>query len=154
RHDAQAEEVLSTHRGPSSRGLGGGAGIPERRAGKLVTPQALRGHRRVLIDSNAWFYHFEQHAEFGVAAGRAVEALEEGAFRGVTSELTLLELTVRPLQLGRQDVPDEYELLLISCPNLELEAVTKAILLDAPALRARHTLRTPDAIMLATGIRT
>jgi predicted nucleic acid-binding protein len=119
-----------------------------------VTPQALRGHRRVLIDSSVWIYHFEQHAEFGVAAGRAVEALEEGAFRGVASELTLLELTVRPLQLGRQDVADEYELLLSYFPNLELEPVTREIFLDAAALRARHRLRTPDAILLATGIRT
>lgn len=116
-----------------------------------MTPQALRGHQRILIDSSIWIYHFEQHSEFGGAAGRAVEALEEGAFRGVTSELTLLELTVRPLQLGRQDVADEYELLLSYFPNLELEPVTREILLDAAALRARHRLRTPDAIMLATG---
>src|SRR5438105_10129332 len=60
---SQAEEVLSPHRGPASRGLGGGARIPERRAGKLVTPQALRGHRRVLIDSSVWIYHFERSEE-------------------------------------------------------------------------------------------
>ena len=74
------------------------------------------------------------------------------AFRGVTSELALLELTVRPLQLGRQDVADEYELLLSYFPNLELEPVTREILLEAAALRARYRLRSPDAILLATGI--
>jgi predicted nucleic acid-binding protein len=69
------------------------------------------------------------------------------------SELTLLELTVRPLQLARQDVADEYELLLSYFPNVELEPVSREILLDAAALRARHRLRTPQAILLATGIR-
>jgi len=61
-----------------------------------VTRNTLRGHRKVLIDSSVWIYHFEQHAEFGVAAGRVIELLEEGAFRGVISELTSLELSVRP----------------------------------------------------------
>jgi PIN domain len=71
----------------------------------------------------------------------------------VASELTLHELTVRPLQLGRQDVADEYELLLSYYPNLDLEPVSKEVLLGAVALRARHRLRTPDSILLATGIR-
>ena len=117
-----------------------------------MTPRALRGHQRVLIDSSVWIYHFEQHTEFGAPASRVIEGLEEGAFRGVTSELTLLELTVRPLQLGRQDVADEYELLLSYFPNLELEPISREILLDAAALRARYRLRTPDAILLATAV--
>lgn len=118
----------------------------------MVTPVALRQHRRVLIDSSVWIYHFEQHPEFAEAAGQVIRALEEGRFRGIMSELTLLELTIRPLQLGRQDVADEYELLLSYFPNTELEPVSREVLLDAAALRARFRLRTPDAILLATGI--
>ena len=79
-----------------------------------MIPQLLRPHKRVFIDTDVWIYHFEQHPEFGRAAGIAIQSLEDGRFRGVASELTLLELTVRPLQLGRQDVADEYELLLSS----------------------------------------
>jgi uncharacterized protein len=119
----------------------------------MVMPKALRGHRRVLIDSSVWIYHLEQHSEFGEVAGNIIESLEDGRFRGIVSELTLLELTVRPLQLGRQDVADEYELFLSYFPNVELEPVTREILLDAAALRARHKLRTPDAILMATGVR-
>jgi predicted nucleic acid-binding protein len=119
----------------------------------VVRGDALRDHRRVLIDSSVWIYHFEQHPEFAVAAGRVVQSLEEGHFRGVVSELTLLELTVRPLQLGRQDIADEYELLLSYFPNVQLEPVSREVLLDAASLRARYRLRTPEAILLATGIR-
>jgi predicted nucleic acid-binding protein len=110
-------------------------------------------HKRVLIDTTVWIYHFEQHPQLGPPAGKVIESLEAGKFRGVASELTLLELTVRPLQLGRQDVADDYEVLLDHFPNLELEPVSREILLDAAALRARHRLRTPDAIQLATGLR-
>ena len=118
-----------------------------------MIPQLLRPHKRVFIDTDVWIYHFEQHPEFGRAAGIAIQSLEDGRFRGVSSELTLLELTVRPLQLGRQDVADEYELLLSYFPNLDLEPVSKEVLLGAAGLRARYRLRTPDSILLATGIR-
>jgi predicted nucleic acid-binding protein len=109
-------------------------------------------HRRVLIDTSVWIYHFEQHPQLAAPAGRVIGALEEGRFQGIASELTLLELTVRPLQLARQDIADEYELLLDYFPNLELVAISREILLDAAALRARQKLRTPDAIQIATGL--
>lgn len=115
---------------------------------------ALHGrHKRVLIDTPIWIYHLEQEPRFAEAAGRMIGDLEAGRFLGVASELMLLELTVRPLQLGRQDVADDYELLLSHFPNLQLEPIRREILLDAAALRARYRLRTPDALMLATGIR-
>lgn len=110
-------------------------------------------HKRVLIDTSVWIYHFEQNPTLGVPAGRVIEALEAGRFRGIASELTLLELTVRPLQLGRQDVADDYEVLLGYFPNLELQPISREVLLEAAALRARHRLRTPDAIQIATGVR-
>jgi predicted nucleic acid-binding protein len=118
----------------------------------LVSRDFPGTHALVLIDTALWIYHFERHAQFGSAAGKVIEGLEAGKFRGVASELTLLELTVRPLQLARQDVADEYELLLDHFPNLELAPVTREILLLAAGLRARHRLRTPDAIQVATAI--
>ena len=111
-------------------------------------------HKRVLIDTSIWIYHFEQHPQLAAAAGKIIESLEEGEFRGVASELTLLELTVRPLQLGRQDVADDYEVLLDYFPNFQLEPISREILLEAAGLRARQRLRTPDAIQIATGLRT
>ncbi len=113
----------------------------------------LGPHKRVLIDTSVWIYHFEQNPKLAAAAGRVVESLEAGKFRGVASELTLLELTVRPLQLGRQDVADDYEILLGYFPNLELQPISREVLLEAAGLRARHRLRTPDAIQIATGVR-
>ena len=48
---------------------------------------------------------------------------------------------------------DDYETLLSYFPNLELEPISRAVLLDAAALRARYRLRTPDAIQLATAFK-
>jgi len=92
-------------------------------------------HKRALIDTGVWIYHFEQHPQFASTAGRIIEDLEEGKFRGVASELRLLELTVRPLQLGRQDVADDYEVLLGYFPHFELEPISREILMETAALR-------------------
>jgi len=110
------------------------------------------GHRSVLIDTSVWICHFEQHPQWAKPAGEVIAAVESGRWRGVASELTLLELAVKPLRLGRQDVADECELRLTHFPHLELVPVGRDILLDAAALRARFGLRTPDAIQLATGL--
>jgi len=120
----------------------------------LVRKRFPGQHKRVLIDTSIWIYHFEQHPQLAAAAGKIIESLEEGEYRGVASELTLLELTVRPLQLGRQDVADDYEVLLDYFPNFQLEPISREILLEAAGLRARQRLRTPDAIQVATGLRT
>lgn len=118
-----------------------------------MSPRFPGRHKRVLIHTSIWIYHFEQHPQLAPAAGRIIEDLEQGKFRGIASELTLLELTVRPLQLGRQDVADNYEVLLGYFPNLELEPISREILMEAAGLCARQRLRTPDAIQLATGLR-
>ncbi len=111
------------------------------------------GHRRVLIDTSIWIYHLEQHPQWAAAAGEVLAAIESGRYTGIASELLLLELTVKPLQLQRQDVADEYELRLSHFPHLDLLPVTREVLLDAATLRARYRLRTADAIQLATGVR-
>jgi uncharacterized protein len=118
----------------------------------LVNLKVFANHQRVLIDTSIWIYHFGQNPEYALAAAQVIERLEAGKFRGIASELTLLELTVRPLQLGRQDAADDYETLLSYFPNLQLEPVSRAILLEAASLRARYGLRSPDAIQLATGL--
>jgi predicted nucleic acid-binding protein len=51
-------------------------------------------------------------------------------------------------------VADDYEVLLDYFPNFELEPISREILLEAAALRAPQRLRTPDAIQIATGLRT
>jgi predicted nucleic acid-binding protein len=111
------------------------------------------GHRRVLIDTNIWLYHFEGNRQFEKAASAMISDLELGVFEGIVSELTLMELQVRPFQLDRQDIADEYELLLANFPHLIFLPVTRDVLTFGAHLRAKYRLKTPDAIILSTGIR-
>ncbi|MEX0827855.1 MAG: PIN domain-containing protein [Haliea sp.] len=114
-----------------------------------VTRQ-LHKHRLIALDTCVWIYHFEQHPRFGKTAGDVLDAVANGHCRAAISELTLMELLTGPLKLDRQDVADEYELLLSHYPNLSLVPVTRNVLLDAAQIRASHGFNTPDAIILAT----
>jgi predicted nucleic acid-binding protein len=112
----------------------------------------LLSHAEVALDTSVFIYHFEDHPRYRDLTGRILRTISRGECRAVVSELTLLELLVRPLKLERQDVADEYEALLSHFPNLELVPIFRRVVLRAAILRARYGLRTPDALILATAI--
>ena len=76
--------------------------------------EILKRHDLVGIDTSIFIYQVEDSPRYGALSNEAMHALASGVFKGVTSILTLMEVAVRPLQLGRQDAADEYELLLSS----------------------------------------
>jgi predicted nucleic acid-binding protein len=100
-----------------------------------------------------FIYHFENHELLGPSAEKLLRGAENGAFHLVTSMLTLLELLVVPKRLGLLSLCQKYRELLDSFPNLSLQPIDREVLEVASDLRAAHTIRTPDAIHLATAIR-
>jgi predicted nucleic acid-binding protein len=105
------------------------------------------------IDTMVFVYHFEAHEEFGPAAGRLLQAAEEGRCRLVCSILTLLEILVVPKRNGQEDLCRRYREIFQSFPNLTVLALQTEIAEIASDLRAKHSVRTPDAIHIATAIR-
>ena len=80
----------------------------------------LRRHECVGLDTSPFIYHIEGASRYATAVGIVFDELVRGTFAGVTSVLTLMELTVKPLQLGLTDVADEYEMILSTFPNSRL----------------------------------
>jgi len=64
----------------------------------------------------------------------------------------VMELTVRPWQIGRPSVAREYETLLLHFPNLVLVDVNREVARRAAQLRARHRIRPADALQVATAL--
>ena len=84
------------------------------------------------------------HRRHDALAGLAGEALDElagGAFTGVTSVLTLMEIAVKPLHMRRPEVAEEYEVLLANDPNLVIAALDRPAARRAAELRAGYRLR-------------
>lgn len=105
-------------------------------------------------DTMLFVYHFEANAEFGPAAGRILRAAEEGRCRLVTSILSLMEALVVPKRHHAEELCRRYRIFFQSFPNLEILPFDVPIAEIASDLRAAHTLRTPDALHMATALAT
>lgn len=111
--------------------------------------EALESTRRIGIDTPVFIYHIEQSSSQANAATAVLRAVENGRFEGITSVITLLEVTIRPVRLGRAEIADAYEALLGAIPNLAILDVDADVARIAAQLRATHRLRTPDALQIA-----
>ncbi len=131
------------------------APAPGRRGGvREPDPAAFADSRPLFgIDTMLFVYHFEGNPEFGAAAGRVLAAAEGGRCRLVASALALMEVLVIPKRLGADDLCRKYHEFFRYFPGLTVVPVDEAVAEVAADLRARHAIRTPDAIHLATAIR-
>ncbi len=67
--------------------------------------------------------------------------------------VTLIEVLVHPIRSGRADLARQYRDIWLHSTGLTTFPIREDIAGEAERLRAIHTLRTPDAIQLATAIR-
>jgi predicted nucleic acid-binding protein len=71
---------------------------------------------------------------------------------GVTSVVTIMELTVRPWQLQKPAIAREYEARLAHFPNLRVVDITRGVARRAALLRAHHGVRPADALQAAAAL--
>jgi predicted nucleic acid-binding protein len=114
--------------------------------------ESLRGST-VGLDTGPLIYYIEEHPTFLDKIKPFFEAAERNEFRIVTSYVTLIEVLVHPLREGRPELAEEYRKIFLQSPALSAIPLDEGIAEEAAGLRARHNIRTPDAIQLATAIR-
>jgi predicted nucleic acid-binding protein len=109
----------------------------------------LSSHELVGLDTSIFIYHLEGVRNCAELVAPVFDAIETGTIHGVTSLITLLELAVRPLQLGRPDIADQFEVRLEIFPNLTIHGFSRATIRLASMLMAQHRLQGPDAMQIA-----
>lgn len=102
------------------------------------------------LDTAPLIYYVEANPAYLQRVDPFFDALDRGELRVVTSIVTLIEATVQPMRRGDAALTSRYEDLLLDTAHIETVDLTAAIAQEAARLRARHNLRTPDAIQLAT----
>jgi predicted nucleic acid-binding protein len=116
--------------------------------GQLTPPFAAP----VYIDANALIYRVEHVEPYLTASAPLWDELDKGTTRIATSELTLFEVLVKPLRDGNAKLAHLFRDVLLNTNGLSTLPITRSILETAAGLRARHGLRTPDAIHAATAL--
>ena len=104
----------------------------------------------VALDTMCFIYLFEAHPEFLPLVRPIFARVEGGDLVAVASTLALTETLAGPLRHGEVALAKRYRQVFRDFPNLRLVPVDEPVAVGAATLRARHGLRTPDAIHLAS----
>lgn len=105
--------------------------------------------RTVYLDANAFIYAVERVAPYAQALRPLFASIAAGDTSAVTSEITLAEVLVKPLQARDAELRVEFESALAG-PGLTVVPVSRAVLVESAHLRASSRLKLPDAIHSAT----
>lgn len=104
------------------------------------------------LDTPLFIYFLENNTRYGELARITINGIEKGKWQGVTSTITLMEITVRPWQLGREAAAREYEAVLVHFPNLFIVDVDRTVARAAAQLRAKYNVSPPDALQVAASL--
>lgn len=118
-------------------------------------PSALTqvlGLGRVALDTAVFIYFIEEHVQYLPIIESLFAEVADGERQIVTSALTLLELLVVPFRAGDSTLAGRYEALLTHSRGLHLISIDRGQLRMAAQLRARYSVRTPDALQLAAAL--
>jgi predicted nucleic acid-binding protein len=107
---------------------------------------------KVYLDANFFIYALEATEPWVKAAREVLSALDHGELTAVTSELSIAECLVKPLEREQTDIAETYLTLLKDRRSLSVVPVIHEILVEAARLRARSRIKLPDAIHAATAL--
>src|SRR5207253_1698583 len=98
---------------------------------------------KVYVDSNCFIYAVERIEPYAAALQPLWQAGREGRLGIVTSELTLLEVLVKPMREEDALLEDLYRRLLMSSTEVALAHCDAELFLHAASIRARQGLSMP-----------
>jgi predicted nucleic acid-binding protein len=116
--------------------------------GALALPES----GTVYLDANGFIYSIERIDPFRAMLDTLWLTVSAGQITVVTSELTLLEVLVKPLKVGDATTATLFRTVLKHTPDVQMLPITQAVLEAAANLRATLGLKTPDAIHVATAL--
>ena len=116
--------------------------------GRLILPNS----GPVYLDANSAIYRFEGIEPYSSASAPLWDALQDQSMTIVTSELTLLEVLVKPLKDNNDSLIELFRRTLLDTNGLDCVAIDREILSLAAQIRADSRLKTPDAIHAATAL--
>jgi len=109
---------------------------------------------RILLDTNCFIYYFEDNPNYSNKLEKLFTDIQDGNYEAFISIISFMEILVKPKKEKNIFVENRYKLMLTNYPNLLIVNVDYRIADIAAKLRASHNIKTPDAIILATGIDT
>jgi predicted nucleic acid-binding protein len=112
----------------------------------------VRG-QRICIDTAPVIYFIEQHIRYRNIIRPVFAEIAAGNIEAITSTITLLEVLVHPFRTGNEALAEKYPEILLSSVGLTTFEIFHDISEMAAKIRAKYSIKTPDAIQVAIGVR-
>jgi predicted nucleic acid-binding protein len=110
------------------------------------------GEGPVALDSAIFIYLIEQHAKYLPLLKPVFEQIDRGGLAAVTSSLSLMETLIVPYRNGNLELAGRYEDILTKGRGLTLVPIDLPVVRLAAEIRATTSVRTPDALQLASAL--
>ena len=105
---------------------------------------------RVYLDTNIFIYFLEGVGEFADKVREIVKYLHDNKIEIITSELTMAECLVKPMQDNNIELVALYNDFLQNRANFWVMPISKIILMGSAKVKADTKGKLPDCIHLAT----
>jgi predicted nucleic acid-binding protein len=111
----------------------------------------LKG-QRVCIDTAPIIYFIEKHEKYLNVLRPLFAEIDAANIEAITSTITLLEVLVQPLRTKNERLAERYRDILLYSEGLTTFEVLHEVSEMASKLRAKYSIKTPDAIQIAVGV--
>lgn len=112
----------------------------------------LQKHPIIGIDTVAFIYHLEENHKYLPFTNILFEMIENGAIKGITSTITIMEILVKPKKEENDRAIQEYKFILQTFPNLKIKPIDFHTAEKAAELRAKYKIKPPDALQLGAAL--
>ncbi len=107
---------------------------------------------RVCMDTAPIIYFIEKNPKYlGVLKPVFLE-IDTGRIEAITSTITLLEVLVHPFRTKNDILAEKYRDILLYSGGLTTFEIFHEVSEMSSKLRAKYSIRTPDAIQIAVGL--
>ena len=111
----------------------------------------LRG-LRICIDTAPFIYFIEKNPKYLSMLRPFFAEINAGKIDALTSTITLLEVLVLPFKTKNESLAEKYRDILLYAEGLTTFEIFHEVSELSSKLRAKYSIRTPDAIQIAVGI--
>ncbi len=107
---------------------------------------------RVCIDTAPFIYFIEKNPRYLNVVRPVFAEIDAGRIEAITSTITLLEVLVQPIRKSNKNLAEKYREVLLYSEGLTTFEILHEVSEMSSELRAKYSIKTPDAIQLAVGI--
>jgi len=110
---------------------------------------ALSGVTRLGLDTPVIIYFIEANLRYDAIVTEIFRRIDQGQITGVTATISLTEVLVQPYLSGDIPLQQSYRDLLLESDGLQIISIDPIVAERAAEIRARYSIRTPDALQIA-----